>query len=48
LEKTYGSAESHLRGHVDVGNVLVLAEEREMKENSEWGGVGRQHDKLAA
>jgi hypothetical protein len=47
LEKTYSSAESHLRGHVDVGNVLVLAQEREMEENSEWGGVGRQHDKLA-
>ena len=44
---TASATESHLRGNVDVGHVLVLAEKRQVEEDSERGGVGRKDDQLA-
>lgn len=39
-----GTAECHLRGDVDVGNVLVLAEEREVEKNGQGRSVGSEDD----
>lgn len=36
---TAGAAESHLRGNVDVGDVLVLAEKGKVEEDGERAGV---------
>lgn len=44
---TAGAAKSHLGGDVDVGHVLVLAEKRQVQEDSERRGVGGQDDELA-
>ena len=44
---TASAAESHLGGDVDVGNVLVFAEKRQVEEDSERGGVSREDDQLA-
>lgn len=41
-----GTSESHLGRDVDVWHVLVLAEEREMEEDREWGSVRRKNDEL--
>lgn len=43
---TAGAAKGHLGGNVDVGNVLVFAEEGQVKENSQRAGVGGQDDDL--
>jgi hypothetical protein len=43
---TTGTAEVHLAADVDVGNVLVLAEKREVEENGERLSVGSEDDKL--
>jgi hypothetical protein len=43
---TAGAAESHLGGNVDVGNVLVLAEEGQVEEDGQGAGVGGQDDDL--
>lgn len=43
---TAGAAEGHLGGNVDVGNVLVLAEEGQVEEDSQGAGVGGQDDDL--
>ena len=44
---TAGAAESHLRGDVDVGDVLVLAEEGEVEQDGEGAGVSGEDDDLA-
>jgi hypothetical protein len=41
-----GAAQSHLGGNVDVGNVLVLAEEGQVEEDGQGAGVGGQDDDL--
>jgi hypothetical protein len=43
---TAGAAEVHLAADVDVGDVLVLAEKREVEENSERLSVSSEDDKL--
>ena len=43
---TAGAAESHLGGNVDVGNVLVFAEQRQVEEDSQGAGVGGKDDNL--
>jgi hypothetical protein len=40
------SSERHFAGHVYEGDVLVFAEEREMEEDRERGGVACEHDEL--
>lgn len=46
-ERTYAStAERNLGGHVDVGGVLVLAQQRNVQEDSKRSGVGSEHDNL--
>ena len=44
---TAGAAESHLRGDVDVGDVLVLAEEGKVEQDGEGAGVSGEDDDLA-
>lgn len=44
---TAGAAESHLRGDVDVGDVLVLAEKGKVEQNGEGAGVSSKDDDLA-
>jgi hypothetical protein len=44
---TAGAAESHLRGDVDVGNVLVLAEKGKVEQDGEGAGVSGEDDDLA-
>jgi hypothetical protein len=44
---TASTTESHLGGDVDVGDVLVLAEKRQVEEDGERGGVGGEDDQLA-
>lgn len=36
----------HLRRHIDVGNVLVLAEKGEMEQDGKRGGVGGKDNQL--
>jgi hypothetical protein len=43
---TTGTAEVHLAADVNVGNVLVLAEKREVEENGKRLSVGSEDDKL--
>jgi hypothetical protein len=42
-----GSSQGHLRGHIDVGHVLILAEEWKMKKNSERARVGGKDNQFA-
>jgi hypothetical protein len=44
---TAGATESHLGGDVDVGDILVLAEKRQVEEDGERGGVGGEDNQLA-
>lgn len=41
-----GTAQGSLGGHVDVGHVLVLAQQRQVQQDGERGGVGGQDDDL--
>lgn len=43
---TGGTAQSHLAGDVDVGNVLVLSEEGQVQDDSQGGGIGGEDDNL--
>lgn len=43
---TASTAESHLRGDIDVRNVLVLAEEGQVQQDGEGRGVGGEDDDL--
>jgi hypothetical protein len=43
---TAGTAKSHLGGDVDVGHVLVLAQEGQVEEDGQGGGVGGEDDDL--
>lgn len=43
---TGGTAQSHLAGNVDVGNVLVLSEEGQVQDNSQGRGIGGEDDDL--
>jgi hypothetical protein len=44
---TASTAEGHLGRNVDVWNVLVFAEERQVEKDSKRGGVGGEDDQLA-
>jgi hypothetical protein len=43
---TAGTAKSHLGGDVDVGDVLVLTQERKVEEDSQRAGVRSQDNDL--
>ena len=43
---TGGTAQSHLAGDVDVGNVLVLSEEGQVQNDSQGGGIGGEDNNL--
>lgn len=43
---TAGTPKGDLRGDKNVGDVLVFAEEREMEEDLEGGGVGGENDEF--
>jgi hypothetical protein len=43
---TGSTAESHLAGDVDVGNVLVLTQQGQVQNDREGGGVGGENDEL--
>ena len=42
----WGGTYSHLAGDVDVGDVLVLAEEGQVEEDGERAGIGGQDDEF--
>ena len=44
---TTSAAKGHLGGHVDVWDVLVLAQKRQVEKNGERGGVSGEDDQLA-
>lgn len=43
---TGSTAESHLAGDVDVGDVLVLAQQGQVQNDGQGGGIGGQNDDL--
>ena len=43
---TSGTTEGHLGGNVDVGNVLVLTEKGQVKDDGKGGGVGSQDNQV--
>lgn len=43
---TSGATESHLGGNVDVGDVLVLTEKRQVQNDGQRGSVGGQDDEV--
>lgn len=43
---TTGTAKGSLGGHIDVGHVLVLAQQRQVQQDGERSGVGSQDDDL--